>query len=205
LDNGQFEFLWLFRLSEVPTEELTVIQLIRVIFRNWRYCDSHATLGQIGMLSYFEVVGTVAANAMEPVVQLTAGANADTWRFRSTASVNGRVCCGQITMQGQVRAFRTADIAEMIRNWKGGGVYHNSGRRADLDITWTSGTWPSNEGFFFFKDTQGIVEREGPAGAPTFTILRTSWGCSGKREGTRTRVLDRGPNTKPASGSEVFE
>ena len=208
-ENGSFEYRWSFTADQPATESLTVIQRIDVFFVNWKYVDDGKSVGDLGSVQYFEVLGTIAPSSTQVVPPSPPAGNAtngqptgnaansqsmvDTWNFGSDGRVNGRPACGSINMYGQARPFRTADIARSIANWQGTTRFESSGKT--VKVPWTSGVLPASKQFSHFQVRREIVEREEVNGNPTYTGLRAIWGL--KRLGNRTEVTHLRPPHDP--------
>jgi len=115
----------------------------------------------------------------------------DTWVFGAEAIVRdgrgkGHACRGEIIMTGQVRAFKTSEIAGQIQNWQPEQTFpleNKSGGRAFL-VPWTSGNFPASEKARFWRDD---VERETDNdGGASLMLIHVAWGC-GQKSNTEFR------------------
>jgi RHS repeat-associated protein len=144
-----------FSLDKEYDFEVTVIQKIKVDFREWKCVYSKLVIRPV-TINYFEVVGQVAAGTR--IVQTNNQRSLDSW----VAVIQERELLAryeaEVVMQGQVRAFRTTDIHGEIVRWQSrlqfaGGEFASDRPR----LTWTSGEFPASTRFGHWARS---VERE---------------------------------------------
>jgi hypothetical protein len=146
-----------FELDRTYEFEVTVIQKITIDFEQWDLCNRNWHINPVS-ISYYEVVGTVPAGQ---VGVLHKGAMAiDTWQAQLNSEL-ANSCEAKVRMEGQVRAFRTEDIGNIIKTWKPKLEFPGRGLSGDKPhFPWLSGEFPANTHFGKANWTKNVVEAE---------------------------------------------
>jgi hypothetical protein len=154
-----FKASYTFELDNQYDFGVTLIQKIDIDFRSWQRQKFRGSVWVSPVsIQYFEVVGHVAKETR--VAQTKNATSLDTWNAIFSPQLLANYCFldGEVTMTGQVRAFRTKEIEGEIAGWQANLPFAGTGFAADrFRFPWTSGGFPAKEKFYRWSKS---IERE---------------------------------------------